>query len=123
MILLLLVLSLLIAIIIYKRYVPVKGVPCIEGAFMDKNTITLDIRDYNEAGNDLTQDSLQIPYAYLRRFNNEIPNGNIHVIASDRLELNMGLRFLIRKGFTVISYEIADFPCKQKGGLEQHGVR
>ncbi|CAH0303450.1 MULTISPECIES: hypothetical protein [Peribacillus] len=40
-------------------------------------------------------------YAY--SFNEEIPHENIHVIASDKLEMNWGLRFLIGKGNKVIS--------------------
>lgn len=123
MILTLLIISLmLLATSIYKRYFPVKNVPCIEKGLKDHNTIKLDIRNFNETGNYLPSDTLNIPYAYLRRFNNEISRGNIHVIASDRLELNLGLRFLISKGFNVTSYEIPDCPCKRKGGLE-HGVR
>ncbi|WP_338322935.1 sulfurtransferase [Oceanobacillus halophilus] len=84
------------------------------------NATILDIRDYNTTNN-RSEDILNIPYAYLRRFNHEISDDNIHVIASDKLELNLGLRFLLKKGFKVISYEIANCPCK-KGGFE-FGVR
>jgi rhodanese-related sulfurtransferase len=119
----LLVLSVVILVITsYKRYFPVKKVPCIENGFKDHNAIILDIRDYNESVNDIPHGTLHIPYAYLRRFNKEISHDNLHVIASDRLELNLGLRFLMKKGFKVISYEIMDCPCKKKGGLE-HGIR
>ncbi|RFU69254.1 sulfurtransferase [Peribacillus saganii] len=106
---------------LYNRYVPVKSIPCNHTGELDPNTIILDIRDYNNKGNDIDPKSVNIPYAYLRRFKSEISPGNIHVVASDRLELNLGLRFLIRKGFNVTSYEISECPCKGKGGLE-HGV-
>ncbi|PLR90007.1 sulfurtransferase [Bacillus sp. T33-2] len=107
---------------VYKRHVPVHNVPCNETGFLEPHTTILDIRDYNNKANDIKRESLNIPYAYLRRFNSEITPGKIHVIASNRLELNLGIRFLTRKGFDITSYEISECPCKQKGGLE-HGIR
>ncbi|MFC3886265.1 sulfurtransferase [Bacillus songklensis] len=117
----------LLAASIYRRYYPVKGVPCIETEsdwWNDTNTI-LDIRDYNEAARDLHSDSVNIPYAYLKRFYTEIPQGKIHVIAANKLELNLGLRFLMRKGFNVASYELKECPCnqKQKKGVLNNGIR
>lgn len=78
----------------------------------DHSAILLDIRAYNQKQVDINRDALNIPYAYLKRFNNEIPHENIHVIASDKLEVNLGLRFLIGKGIKVTSYEISDCVCK-----------
>lgn len=101
---------------INKRYFPVKNVPCIEkkDSLQDQHHVILDIRNYNEATSDLHLGSLHIPYAYLRRFYKEIPHGKIHVIASDRLELNLGLRFLKGKRIRVTSYEIKGCPCKKR---------
>nr|WP_223305306.1 sulfurtransferase [Peribacillus butanolivorans] len=97
---------------LYKRYVPVKNVPCEKNNSKEHSAILLDIRAYNQKQDDINRDALNIPYAYLKRFNKEIPHENIHVIASDKLEVNLGLRFLIGKGIKVTSYEISDCVCK-----------
>nr|WP_318281014.1 sulfurtransferase [Paenibacillus bovis] len=73
--------------------------------------VILDIRDYNVEAHH-QQSDIRIPHAYLKRFINEIPNQKLHVIANDRLELNLGLRFLLSKGYRVSSYQISNCPCK-----------
>lgn len=102
---------------LYKRYVPVSHVPCTESG-NDPGLTVVDIRDYNNKAIDINCDSAEIPYAYLRRFYNEISPGKIHVIASDRLELNLGIRFLRKKGFQVVSYEMAEQHSGRRGDLE-----
>ncbi|MFD6442950.1 sulfurtransferase [Peribacillus sp. NPDC060186] len=97
---------------LYKRYVPAKNIPCQKNNRKDHSAILLDIRAYNQKRDDINKDTLNIPYAYLKRFNKEIPRENIHVIASDKLEVNLGLRFLSGKGIKVTSYEISDCVCK-----------
>lgn len=114
MILLLLILSVVILVpSMYKRYVPVKNVPCKKNNINDHSSFVLDIRAYNEKRSDINRDIMNIPYAYLKRFNKEIPQDNIHVIASDRLELNLGIRLLRGKGIKVTSYELSDCLCSK----------
>ena len=92
---------------LYKRYVPVKNIPCQQVDISDTSSNILDIRAYNDRKGDIDSDSMiNIPYSYLERYNNEIPMSNIHVIASDKLELNLGIRFLLRKGIKIKSYQI-----------------
>jgi rhodanese-related sulfurtransferase len=127
-ILYLLILSIfLLAVSMYNRYYPVQGVPCIneENGLTDDSITILDIRDYNEAASGSVPDSLNIPYAYLKRFYKEIPHNKIHVIASCQLELNLGLRFLKRKGFDITSYELTECRCKKKykKGVLNYGIR
>lgn len=108
----------------YKRYCPVKGIHCVEkNKLKDPTIIVLDIRNYNEISNS-DVNTLNIPFAYLKRFYMEIPQGKIHVIAEDKLELNLGLRFLIKKGFTINSFELTKYPCtvNQKKRMLDHGV-
>ncbi|WP_243459182.1 sulfurtransferase [Metabacillus bambusae] len=89
-----------------------KGIPCIKkNKLKDSTIIVLDIRDYNETSTYSKDDILYIPFAYLKRFYMETPRGKIHVIAGDKLELNLGVRFLIKKGFTINSYELTKYPC------------
>lgn len=108
-------LTMILSIPIYNRYFPIKSVPCIKNGCKNQNATILDIREYHISSKDHADETLKIPFSYLRRYNTEISNHNIHLIASDRVELNLGLRFLLRKGFDVGSYEIIDSPCKKEG--------
>ncbi|WP_375088537.1 hypothetical protein ACDZ29_20620 [Peribacillus sp. RS7] len=72
----------------------------------------MDIRAFNHERDDVDKEVLNVPCAYLKRFNEVIPYENIHVIASDKLEVNLRLHFLIGKGIKVTSYEISDCLCK-----------
>lgn len=82
----------------------------------------MDIRDYNETEKD--SQSLHIPYAYLKRYDQEIPRTQLHVVASDQLELNLGLRYLKAKSFEVGSYSLTKHESnqKQKGDI-CHDIR
>jgi hypothetical protein len=107
---------LLIGTSLFKRYYPVKGYPCIdqESVLKNKNITILDIRDYNEGSVILSGFKLiNIPYAYLKRYYKEIPKGKIHVVAKNKLELNLGLRLLKAKGIKIASYMLINCPCKQ----------
>lgn len=73
--------------------------------------MVLDIRDYNKTEK---SQSLNIPYAYLKRYDQEIPRTRLHVIASDQLEMNLGLRYLKAKGFEVASYSLTKHQSNQK---------
>ncbi|MTT32055.1 sulfurtransferase [Terrilactibacillus sp. BCM23-1] len=101
---------------LYRRYFPVKGISCKTNVDEGKDTIVLDIRDYNDKGVS-TKVAMQIPYAYLKRYSSEIPYKSLHVVAANRIELNLGLRFLLKKGYHVSSFEILNCPCIEKGGV------
>jgi hypothetical protein len=101
---------------LYKRYYPVKGYPCIdqERVLKDKNVTILDIRDYNETELVSGIHIINIPYAYLKRHYKEIPNDKIHVVAENKLELNLGIRLLKEKGIKIGSYMLKNCPCQQR---------
>ena len=111
--LILIVTFLLVCIILYRRYFPVLGIPCKKSGHDKASTVVLDIRDYNIDVNH-NQSDMRVPYAYLKRFIQEIPNEKLHVIANDRLELNLGIRYLSNKGYHVTSYQISSCPCSGK---------
>ncbi|WP_276019689.1 sulfurtransferase [Bacillus mexicanus] len=97
---------------IYRRYYPVKGIFCVNKEEIEALDMTiLDIRHYNDVTNRSDDMTLHIPYAYLKRFYLEIPRDRIHIIARDRVELHLGVRFLKRKGILVNSYELAACKC------------
>lgn len=113
---LLLALFILLSISVYRRYYPVRGVPCVDYRDESINSLTiLDLRDYNEKTNHYPiANSFHIPFAYLKRHVYEIPDKPIHVIASDEVGKNLGIRFLRSRGFKVKSYSMADCPCKER---------
>jgi len=106
--------------IAYRRYYPVKGIQCIrESEAKERGRTVVDIRHYHEVRDSI---SIVIPYAYLKRFYSEIPQSSVHLIAEDRVELNLGVRFLRKKGFKVRSYELAVCKRKEKKRKER-GIR
>lgn len=86
---------------IYKRYYPVKGITYNEHVGDNTDLFVLDIGDYNEKMK-LSKIDKQIPYAYLKRYSDEIPNKPLHVVAANRMERNLGIRFLFKKGITFV---------------------
>lgn len=99
--------SLLLALLMYKRYFPVLGVPTINlNNLKSENVKLLDLRDFNQSYKDQIDGSVNIPIAYLNRNIDEIPNVELYVIASSALEKNVGIRWLRKKGFHVVGYSI-----------------
>lgn len=108
----LVIISSLFSVFFYRRNCPVRGVPSRE-VKNNKDVVVLDTRDYNEMTDDGLGD-LHIPYAYMKRSINYIPDQKLHLIAGNRLDLHLGLRYLMRKGYEVVSYEIKDCPCREE---------
>ncbi|MFX3624810.1 MAG: rhodanese-like domain-containing protein [Ectobacillus sp.] len=112
------------AAFLYKRYYPVRSVPCIQNwrGIQKENAVILDIRDYNESSHDPIAHALNIPYAYLPRFYKDIPAKPVHVVASQKLDRNLGIRFLTKKGFEVKSYSLTECPCGVDKEVFPYGV-
>jgi len=92
---------------VYVRYVPVTGVQSTIVTDLNTQSIkVVDIREYNQSYRQPIPKSVNIPIAYLKRNYQEIGSEKVHVIASDQLEKNMGIRLLRKKGFKVMSYTI-----------------
>ncbi|MCT2535763.1 sulfurtransferase [Aquibacillus koreensis] len=100
--------------VLYLRYFPIKGIPCIDvnSDQIEQLKLKLDIRDYNSSSKREVKGSITMPVAYLKRYYREIPSKEVHVIASDVMEKNLGIRFLRNKGFKVSSYTITDCKCE-----------
>ncbi|MBY0098710.1 hypothetical protein H0185_18255 [Mesobacillus maritimus] len=97
----------LIVGVVYVRYVPVTGVQSTILTDLHTQSIkVVDIREYNQSYNYPIPKSINIPIAYLKRNYQEIGSKKVHVIASDHLEKNMGIRLLRKRGFKVMSYTI-----------------
>ncbi|MCP8970208.1 rhodanese-like domain-containing protein [Ectobacillus ponti] len=108
--------SFLAALVLYIRYMPVYGVQAADEARAD--ILVLDVRDYNETSKCQTNAAVHIPYAYLVRFYQDIPKRPLHVVAASRLDRNLAIRFLRRRGYTIASYHITNGKGATKQGRE-----
>jgi rhodanese-related sulfurtransferase len=97
--------SIVIIVIIYNRYFPVRGVKYYQIRDLDlSNVKILDIRDYNDSYKNPIEGSLNVPLGYLKRNINEIPHIDLHLVVSSLLEKNVGARVLRQKGYRVVGY-------------------
>jgi rhodanese-related sulfurtransferase len=71
-----------------------------------KNINVIDVRDYNDSYKEPISGAVNIPIAYLNRYYSEIPNVDLYIVASDKIEKNMGVRILRKKGFQIIGCAI-----------------
>jgi rhodanese-related sulfurtransferase len=106
---LLILTSMAIFYIMYKRYFPVSGARFISLNDLKLDNIKIiDVRDFNESYKDPITGAANIPIAYLKRNMKEIPNDILHVVGSSVIEINIGIRFLRQKGFRVDGYTILE---------------
>ncbi|WP_035323829.1 hypothetical protein [Peribacillus kribbensis] len=98
----------ILAVMLYRRCFPVYGVPhkAIEGKKKYQKAVILDLRDYNISYKNEVEGSVALPIAYLNRNFGDITSRCVHIIVSDRLERNLGVRILRNKGFRVIGFTI-----------------
>jgi hypothetical protein len=97
----------LVTIIIFNRYFPILGLKCMKwGEFDIKNVNVIDVRDYNDSYKEPIPGAINIPIAYLNRYYPEIPNVDLYIVASDKIEKNMGVRILRAKGYQIIGCTI-----------------
>jgi rhodanese-related sulfurtransferase len=107
-------------IIIYQRYFPVFGVPAVSKHTVNKDVFILDLRNYQSTYNDPIQGSLNIPYSYLKRYSKEIPKKELFIIASDFIEKNLAIRFLLKRKFSIYGFIILD--QKNKEGVRNWSI-
>jgi rhodanese-related sulfurtransferase len=96
---------------ILQRYVPVYGVSPIdiEHELREDKVALVDVRDYNTTANMSIDGDFHIPYAYLNRHYKDIQKKEVVLVVSDTLLLNLSVRFLRKKGYTIKGYHmIAD---------------
>lgn len=103
-----------IAHALYIRYMPVRRLEEIEYADVAGQKEMLDVREYNTDGY-LIEGSTHIPYAYLPRFHHSLGQKPLHLLVENRTDLNMSVRFLRKKGYSVSSYTIIQQRRKANG--------
>lgn len=111
----LIVTSITMLIMLYKRYFPVLGLKYYPLGELDLTELEiLDVRDYNESYRTPVEGSLNIPLGYLKRHINEIPPRDLHLVVSSLLEKNVGARDLRKKGYQVVRYSIVNYDLKER---------
>jgi len=123
----LIVISLLFFLILlgaalYRRYYPVKHIPCLPVEEVPDGLLLLDLRDYNESNGSIFGQALHIPVAYLKRHARDIPPKPLHIIVQDDIEKNVGIRLLRRYGYEVKSYSIAACDCQERGRTSRWNI-
>lgn len=101
----------------YYRYVPVRGVKCIQYHKLDCVKVKVDLRDYNDSAKETIDQAIALPVAYIKRFHHELPKEPLNVIASNVVERNIGIRLLKRYGYEVAGYLLIDKRCCCKNQL------
>lgn len=108
--------SITIGVIVFAnviwRYIPVRGVKCKNERLIPQSVIRIDMRDYNVAAKDSIPNTVNIPFAYIKRYFQEIESKKVFIYAEDNLEKNVSIRFLRKKGFKVVGYKLTNCKCK-----------
>lgn len=91
---------LLSGLTLYRRYFPVGNATFKQS----EHDVLLDVRDYHIVYKDVISGAITLPYGYLKRYYREIPQKNVIVIAENKLEKNLAIRFLKQKGYHVKGY-------------------
>ncbi|CAM3510430.1 sulfurtransferase [Cytobacillus oceanisediminis] len=101
---------LLLIIPFFKRYYPVKNIPCysLEQCIPKEDTVLLDVRDYNDSCHCEIPGAINLPIPYIKRYIKEIPHNQIHLVASNSLEKNVGIRMLRKKGFKIVGFSMPE---------------
>ena len=94
-----------VVVMLYKRAVPVSGVPC-KNKIQESGAVVVDLRDYNDSSDNPVAGGINIPVAYLNRSHTDIPGKKVHVVAGGTMEKNIGIRILRKKGYRVVSYTL-----------------
>lgn len=94
----------------------INSVPCVDvkKTQLNKNQVVVDFRDYNNLSSVTVYNAIVIPIPYLKRYYHEIPSKYVHVIAANKLEKNIGIRFLQKNGFHVTGYSLSECTCHKK---------
>lgn len=114
MLIFLLVSIIFLVVGLYNRYIPVRSVPCLDRKMPEGNDdiLIVDIRDYQDSANDPIEGSMTIPTAYLKRNAESIPAKNLHVISTDSVGKNIGIRVLRKFGYKVVGYTVTECNCR-----------
>ncbi|MET3508457.1 hypothetical protein [Halalkalibacter oceani] len=125
----LIVLTIIFTRFLYKRYVPVLGLSCVELEKINDqdHTIILDVRDSSIVYKSRVAGAVNIPLAYLKKNYYLFEGNSIYIIGSEMIDVNVSASFLKNKGAKVKGYYLYNnkqptrFNCRKR--REIHGVQ
>jgi hypothetical protein len=84
--------------------VPIYGFTCTTFDKISGNTnaVLLDVRDYQTAHRFPVEETVNIPYAYLRKNDDKIEAKDVYFIASGTMDINLSARFLRYKNKRIL---------------------
>jgi|SRR5699024_9978058 len=100
-----------IVYLLYYRYVPVKGVKCMNWNELVDKEVIIDLRDYNDSTKGKIAKARPLPIAYIKRHHHDLPKQGLYLIASNTVEKNLGIRLLQRYGYKVMGYTLINNKC------------
>ncbi|MBM7703954.1 rhodanese-like domain-containing protein [Metabacillus iocasae] len=94
-----------ILLILYKRYIPVQGIKKMQSLDCSSNSVAfVDVRHFHEMKKEPCQQAVHIPLPYLARHHHSIPSKEVVVIVPDALTRNLSIRQLKKYGYQVKGY-------------------
>ncbi|WP_252316036.1 sulfurtransferase [Sinobaca sp. H24] len=93
------------------RWVPAGRASCTDlpdRALLSRDTIILDIREYQDAAHNPVSEAQVLPYPYLKRYLPTIEKQHVFLIAPDKVSKNLAIRLLRRNNIHVARYTIVE---------------
>ncbi|MFZ3578329.1 hypothetical protein [Virgibacillus sp. DJP39] len=121
----LVIITFFILMVLYRRHMPVWGIGElreISNVLYDRvDVVILDIRDYQTSIKNQIVNAYCLPLPYLNRHYTDLPiEKDIIVVASDQVEVNLGARFLRKKGYNVVGFYL---PSQVRKDSYNYGVQ
>jgi len=99
----------IISYFIFKRNIQIMRIPQVNKKDIELSVLNVvDIRDYNVSYKSPILGAINIPVSYINRHYTDISKSDLIVVASNRLEKNVGVRLLRQKGFNIVGYILFD---------------
>lgn len=92
---------------IWSRHIPVSGLTRTDELPATERVLIIDMRDFQDSHKAPIEHAVNLPWGYLQRNHQQIPQKPIHLIVPHAVTRNGSVRYLRRKGFTVESYSFA----------------
>ena len=110
-------LGMVVLYFLFRRNIQIARIPQIDEKELELTRLNIvDLRDYNVSYKSPIENAMNIPVPYIKRHYKDIKSNDLIVAASNRLEKNVGIRILRRKGFKVVGYILID-SYKEKNNI------
>jgi hypothetical protein len=93
-----------IVVLLLYKYFPRQPLPkwTVDEVQKNKETVVLDVRDYNISYKTPIEGAYNLPSAYIKRYYSELPNKALVLATIEPQSVRVDVRFLQRKGFNIV---------------------